>query len=86
MKPCQFDKLADLSDLFCALIGGRPENLEEINAFLVHNPLNLLLSKHDVEKILTYSGYFAEEQIDSIYALLPVEVAIKKKSKNYFIS
>lgn len=81
MKPYNFDKLADLSDLFYTIIGGKPEKLEEINEFLMQNPLGLLLAKHDVEKILIYGGFFAEEQIDSIYALLPVEINIKNNRR-----
>ena len=79
MKHYNVSKLSDLSDLFCAIIGGKPESLEEIDWFLQKNPLNQLLSKNDVEKVIEYGGYFAEEQIDSVYALLPVEINLKNQ-------
>lgn len=81
MKKLELNKIDDLADLFCAIIGGRPESVEEIKSFMAQSPLNQLLFISDIERILDYDGFFAEEVIDAVYSLLPVKIPLDNDRK-----
>ena len=76
MQKFEVDKIEDLSDVFYAVIGGRPDNIEEIKEFIQRSPLQQLMYTSDVERILEFDGYFAEETVDAVYALLPVKIPL----------
>ena len=42
MKKLNIEKCEDLSDVFCAVMDGRPESIREIEAFIVQSPLKEL--------------------------------------------
>ena len=63
MKSFETDKLNDLSDVFYAVFGGRPDNIREMEEIMKTNNLNQLLFATDIEQILKYDGFFADENI-----------------------
>ena len=76
MKEFEVKKANDLSDVFFAVMGGRPEKIAEIEAFMAHSPLKELFFAADMNRILEYDGFFAEEAVDAVYALLPAEIRL----------
>lgn len=76
MKEFEVEKANDLSDVFFAVMGGRPEKIAEIEAFMAHSPLKELFFAADMNRILEYDGFFAEEAVDAVYALLPAEIRL----------
>ena len=81
MKPYKPEKIESLPDIFYALMGGKPDDLIELKEFLKHNNLNRLLFATDIDNIFRYDGYFAEETIAAVYALLPIEIFLKNDNK-----
>ena len=81
MKPFETDKINDMADVFYAVIGGQPDDLSEIKDFLKNNKLNQLLNAIDIENILKYDGFFADETVDAVYALLPVKLKLNQNKK-----
>ena len=79
MKSFETDKLDDLADVFYAVLGGRPDNIREIEEIMKTNNLSQLLFASDIEQIFKYDGFFADETIDAVYALLPVKIPLNKK-------
>jgi hypothetical protein len=78
MKKFEVEKISDLSEVFYALIGGKPEKIQEIEAFIVQSPLKELLFAADLNRILEYDGFFSEETIDAVYCLLPCKIPLSK--------
>ncbi len=76
MKKFETQKANDLSDVFFAVMGGRPEKIEEIEAFMAHSPLKKLFFTADMNRILEYDGFFADEAVDAVYALLPAKIPL----------
>lgn len=78
MKKFETQKANDLSDVFFAVMGGRPEKIEEVESFMAHSPLQKLFFTADMNRILEYDGFFAEEAVDAVYALLPVKIPLSE--------
>lgn len=78
MKKFETGKFEDLADVFCSLMGGRPDNIREIEIFIKDSPLKELLYASDIERILKYDGFFAEEIVDAVYALLPIKFKLNQ--------
>jgi hypothetical protein len=78
MKKFEVEKISDLSEVFYAMMGGKPEKTEEIDAFIKQSPLKELLFSTDVIRILEYDGFFSEETVDAIYCLLPCKIPLSK--------
>lgn len=78
MKRYNKDSIDNLSDVFCAWMGGYPETDAEINQFLQTSKLNQLMSVADMDVVIYHNGYFANETLLSVYSLIP----IKLKTKN----
>lgn len=76
MKKLNLEKCESLADVFSAAIGGRPESFKEIKEFMEKSPLNQLVYATDIDRIINYDGFFADEVIDAVYALLPVKLQI----------
>ena len=76
MRPFETNKIDNLADVFCAVIGGRPDSIREIDDFIKTSNLKQLLSAPDIEKVIKYDGFFADETIDAVYALLPVKLKL----------
>ena len=81
MKEFQVEKIEKLEDVFYALMGGAPKDIKEIKEFLAHNKLNELLYSTDIERILEFDGFFAEETVDAIYSLLPAKIPLSGNRK-----
>ena len=81
MKKLNIEKCEDLSDVFCAVMGGRPESIREIEAFIVQSPLKELFFAEDLNIVINYDGFFADETIDAVYAMLPAELTLKDDKK-----
>lgn len=79
MKKFETDKIQDLTEVFFAVIGGKPENIREIEEFMQKTPLNQLIFAADMERVLKYDGFFSDEVADAIYALLPVKIALNDR-------
>ncbi len=79
MKNFETDKITDLADVFYALLGGKPDNVKEIDAFMENSPLNRLLYTSDVVRILEFDGFFADETVLAVYSLLPIKIPVNKK-------
>ena len=77
MKPSKPEKIESITDIFHALMGGKPDDLSEIKAFLQNNELAQLLSATDIDNIFRFDGYFAEEIVDAVYTLLPITIPLK---------
>ncbi len=78
MKKFEVEKISDLSEVFYAMMGGKPEKIQEIEAFIVQSPLKELLFATDLNRILEYDGFFSEETIDAVYCLLPCKIPLSK--------
>ena len=76
MQKIKLEKIDDLADVFCAVMGGYPDNIREIEAFMEQSNLNKLIYATDMERIIKYDGFFADETIDAVYALLPVKLPL----------
>lgn len=76
MKPFAVEKLEDLADVFCAVIGGRPDNIREIEEYMLNSRLRWLFAAADMERILKYDGFFADETADAVYAILPTKLKL----------
>jgi len=77
MQKINLEKCSDLADVFYAVMGGYTDNIREIEAFMLTSPLNKLIHSSDVERIVKYDGFFADETVDAVYALLPVKIPLK---------
>ncbi|MBR6355291.1 MAG: hypothetical protein IKR92_00410 [Alphaproteobacteria bacterium] len=78
MQKLNITKPENLSDVFCAVMGGRPDNIREIEEFVKQSPLQKLMYAADIERIVEFNGYFAEETIDAVYALLPIKIPLNE--------
>lgn len=78
MKPFAVEKLEDLADVFCAVIGGCPDNIGEIEEYMLNSRLSRLFAAADMERILKYDGFFADETADAVYAILPTEIRLNE--------
>lgn len=77
MKAFHKNRIDNLSDVFCAWMGGTPENDQEVKDFLRQNEkLARLVNYRDVEKIVHYNAGFPPEVIRAIYAIIPVTVKL----------
>ena len=76
MKELNLEKCESLADVFCALIGGRPDDVDEIKNFMIKSPLRQLIHIADMDRIINYDGFFSDEVVDAIYALLPPKLKI----------
>lgn len=63
-----------MSDIFCAWLGGVPEEREEVKDFLRSSGLSCLLSEHDLAEVFKGNVYFSEETFLAVYALIPVKL------------
>ena len=78
MEKFETEKLSDLADVFCSLMGGYPESIREIEEFMKNSPLKELIFASDVEQILKYDGFFSDETVDAVYTLLPVKIKLNQ--------
>ena len=76
MKSHPVKKVENLEDVFFAVLGGEPETNTELREFAESNPLGKLLYNNDIDKVLYHDGYFAEEVVDAVYALLPYVIPL----------
>lgn len=77
MKEFTKNKIDTLADVFCAWIGGVPENDNEIKSFLNKNiDLTELLNHRDIEHIVHYHAFFPKETLKAVYSLLPPQVTL----------
>lgn len=81
MQKLELNKIDDLADIFCAIMGGRPDGVEEIKSFMEKSPLKQLMFASDIDRIIEYDGFFAEEVIDAVYSLLPVKIPLDEHRK-----
>ena len=81
MKKFETDKIRDLTEVFFSVMGGEPESIKEIEEFMQKSPLRRLMFASDMERVLKFDGYFAEEVADAVYALLPVKIPLNDKQK-----
>ncbi len=79
MKRFETDKITDLADVFYAVLGGKPENVKEIDEFMEKSPLKKLLFTSDIVRILEYDGFFADETVLAVYSLLPEKIRLNQK-------
>lgn len=71
------NKINTLSDVFCAWMGGIPENDNEIKYFLSkHEDLAKLLTHRDIEHIVHFHAYFPDETLKAVYSLIPARVKL----------
>ena len=85
MKEFTKEKIESLSDIFCAWIGGIPEDDNDIKYFLSkHEDLAYLLNHRNIEHIVHFHAYFPQEVVKSIYTLLPNSVCLSN-GKKYLI-
>ena len=78
MQKFEAEKISDLSEVFYAVMGGKPDNIKEIEAFLTKNPLKELIFTNDMNRILEFDGFFSEEAVDAVYCLLPCKIPLGK--------
>lgn len=78
MQKFEAEKISDLSEVFYAMMGGKPDNIREIEAFLDKNPLQELIFSTDMTRILEFDGFFSEEAVDAVYCLLPCKIPLGK--------
>jgi hypothetical protein len=76
MEKLNLKKCDSLADVFYAVIGGKTDDIREIKEFIDKSPLKNLIYANDVERILQFDGFFADEVVDAIYALLPVKLRL----------
>lgn len=76
MKSHPVKKIENLEDIFFAVLGGEPETNTELREFVESNPLGKLLYNNDIDRVLYHDGYFAEEVVDSVYAVLPYVIPL----------
>ena len=76
MKSHPVKKIENLEDIFFAVLGGEPETNTELREFVESNPLGKLLYNNDIDRVLYHDGYFAEEVVDSVYAVLPYAIPL----------
>ena len=74
MKRFNKNGFDELSDIFCAWLGGVPEEREEVKDFLRSSGLSCLLSEHDLAEVFKGNVYFSEETFLAVYALIPVKL------------
>ncbi len=74
MKRFNKNGFDDLSDIFCAWLGGVPEERGEVKDFLQSSRLSRLLSEHDLAEVFKGNVYFSEETFLAVYALIPVKL------------
>lgn len=79
MKAYNKDSLDELADVFCAWLGGIPEERKEISEFGQSSGLSKLLSDHDLEEVFNGNAYFPEETFLAVYSLIPVKLKTGKK-------
>lgn len=79
MRNFETDKITDMADVFYAVLGGKPDNVKEIDAFMEHSPLKKLLYTSDIVRILEFDGFFADETVLAVYSLLPVKIRLNQK-------
>lgn len=84
MKKYSQDTIDSLAELFCAWMGGAPENDKEIKSFLESSRMGELIAPRDLENIIAGRGYFPQETILSVYTLVPVKVKMKSKELAFF--
>ena len=77
MKKFETEKITDLSEVFFAVMGGQTEDIREMEEFMKTSPLNRLMHAVDLERILKYDGFFADE-VDAVYALLPLNIRLNE--------
>lgn len=78
MKEFKIDKIEKLEDVFYAVLGGEPDNSAEMWEFLKNNKLGKLLYDTDIDRILHHDGYFTEETVDAVYAVLPLAIPLSE--------
>ena len=76
MKAHKVEKVENLEDVFYAVLGGEPDSSLEMWDYLKENKLGKLLYDTDIDRLLHHDGYFAEETVDAVYALLPVAIPL----------
>lgn len=74
MKKFNKNDFDELSDIFCAWLGGVPEERGEVKDFLQSSGLSRLLSEHDLAEVFKGNVYFSEETFLAVYALIPVKL------------
>ena len=71
------NKINTLSDVFCAWMGGIPENDNEIKYFLSrHEDLAKLLTHRDIEHVVHFHAYFPDEALKAVFSLIPARVKL----------
>lgn len=82
MESFSKNRIDNLSDVFCAWIGGIPENDNEIKYFLSkHEDVAELLHHRDIEHIVHFHGYFPPETLKAVYSLIPPQVKLANGKK-----
>lgn len=76
MEKLNLKKCDSLADVFCAVLGGKTSDIREIKDFIEKSPLKSLIYANDMERILQFDGFFADEVVDAVYALLPVKLRL----------
>lgn len=76
MQKFEAEKISDLSEVFYAVMGGKPDNIKEIEEFLTKSPLKELIFTNDMNRILEFDGFFSNEAVDAIYCLLPCKIPL----------
>lgn len=71
------NKIDTLADLFCAWMGGIPDNDNEIKDFLQKNEeLTALINHRDIEHIVHFHASFPPETVRAVYSLVPVKLPL----------
>lgn len=71
------NKIDTLADLFCAWMGGIPDNDNEIKEFLQKNEeLAELINHRDIEHIVHFHASFPPETVRAVYSLIPVKIPL----------
>lgn len=76
MKSHKVEKIEKLEDVFYAVLGGEPDSSAEMWHYLEDNKMGKLLYDSDIDRILHHDGYFADETVDAVYAVLPLAIPL----------
>ncbi len=81
MRPFSTEKIKSMEEVFYAVMGGIPDSYSEIKDFMANSPLRQLIFATDIERIILHDGFFADEAVDAVYALLPEKIPLSGTRK-----
>ena len=71
------NRIDTLSDVFCAWMGGIPENDNDIKYFLSrYEKLASFLTHRDIEHIVHFHAFFPKETVRAVYTVIPPRVKL----------